>query len=582
MAQSMRPSTRVSSRGPRHSPPFILGVSCFFHDAAACLMQGGRVVAAAQEERFSRRKNDPEFPLQAIEYCLSEAGIGVDDIHCVGFYEKPLLRFLRLLRTYIDNFPRGFPSYRKAMGLWLKQKRWIPRFLRRELGYDGEIYYIDHHLSHAASAFYFSPFERAAILTVDGVGEWATTTLGTGEGHEVRVDREIHFPHSLGLLYSAFTQYLGFEVNEGEYKVMGLAPYGQPRYARELDEVIQVDGSGIFSLNRRYFSFEYELEMINRKFETLFGLSRRKPETPLLPAHRNIAASVQKKLEEALLHLAQRAHALAGFSDLVLAGGVALNCVANSRILREGPFQRIFVQPAAGDAGGAMGVAAFLAHGLDSKCPREPLRHVYLGPGFETFEIKSFLSQEGCPFQEYEEPKLLEETARLLAEGKVVGWFQGRMEWGPRALGNRSILADPRREDMKDILNQKVKWREPFRPFAPAIVLEEGPAYFEMDGASPFMLFTYPVKRPQDIPAVTHVDGSSRVQTVAEEENPRFYKLLKAFQHVAGVPVLINTSFNLRGEPIVCTPVEAYDSFMKTDIDVLVLDRFIIKKREDL
>lgn len=544
-------------------------------------MQGGRVVAAAQEERFSRRKNDPEFPLQAIEYCLQEAGIGVDDVHAIGFYEKPLLRFLRLLHTYIENFPWGFPSYRKAMRLWLKQKRWIPRFLRRELGYEGEIYYIDHHLSHAASAFYFSPFEQAAVLTVDGVGEWATTTIGVGGGHEVRIEREIRFPHSLGLLYSAFTQYLGFEVNEGEYKVMGLAPYGRPRYGRELGEVIEVDGSGTFSLNRRYFSFEYELEMINRRFERLFGLPRRGPEAPLLPAYADIAASAQQKLEEALLHLARRTHALTGLSDLVLAGGVMLNCVANGRILREGPFRRIFVQPAAGDAGGAMGVAAFLSHALDPTCPREVLRHAYLGPGFETFEIRSFLMEEGCPFREYEEPQLLEETARVLAEGKVVGWFQGRMEWGPRALGNRSILADPRREDMKDILNEKVKQRESFRPFAPAVLLEEAPAYFEMEGRSPFMLFTYRVKRPDEIPAVTHVDGSARIQTVAEDENPRFYRLLKAFQRASGVPVLVNTSFNVRGEPIVCTPVDAYDCFMKTDIDVLVLDRFMIRKRED-
>ena len=558
----------------------ILGISAYYHDSAACLLRNGEIIAAAQEERFSRKKHDQEFPINAITYCLEEGGVTVDDLDHVAFYDKPLVKFERILYTYLATFPRSLPSFLKAMPIWLRQKLWIPSTIREELGYRGKVLFTEHHQSHAASAFFVSPFEEAAILTVDGVGEWATATYGIGRGSEVKLLKEITFPHSLGLLYSAFTYYLGFKVNSAEYKVMGLAPYGTPRYADLIREhLIRIADDGSFKLNMRYFAFDYGLTMTNRRFHDLFESPPAEPEGELTQRHKDLAASVQAVTEEVVLNMVEALHDDTGLDDLCLAGGVALNCVANGRILRESPFKRLFIQPAAGDAGGAIGAACTVYHQVLGKPRTWTMQHAYLGPAFNDEAIAAFLAQHDIPHQRLSRQELLATTARLLAEQAVVGWFQGRMEWGPRALGNRSILADPRNEENWQRVNLKIKYRESFRPFAPSILREEASEYFELDEESPYMLIVAQVRPDRRvIPAVTHVDGSARVQTVSARDNPLFHDLIRAFADRTGVPVLINTSFNVRGEPIVCTPEDAYRCFRRTEMDYLVMGSFCLAK----
>ncbi len=575
----------------------ILGISCFYHDAAACLVRDGRIIAAAPEERFTRRKHDPSFPEHAIAYCLHEGGIEASALDYVAFYEKPFLKFERLLETYLTWAPRGLPSFLKAMPVWIKQKLWIPEVIRRNLGYEGPVLFPEHHQSHAASAFYPSPFKEAAFLTTDGVGEWTTTSYGQARNNQLHILGEIHFPHSLGLLYSAFTYFCGFRVNSGEYKLMGLAPYGEPRYVDTIyRELIDVKEDGSFRLNMKYFTYPYGLRMVGRRFAQLFGGPPREPEGPLTQREMDLARSIQVVTEEVMLRMIRHVHRETGLRHLCLAGGVALNCVANGRILREGPFEDIWIQPAAGDAGGALGaaLAVWYAHLKQERSPELPdaQEGSYLGPAFSAETIRPVLESRGVPFEELDEESLCTETARLLAQGRVVGWFQGRMEFGPRALGNRSILADPRGKDVQRRVNLKIKFRESFRPFAPSVLAERVSDYFDLDRESPYMLLVAPVrhahisgeglKRLQHIdspiPAVTHVDGSARIQTVTEHQNPRFYRLLRAFERETGCPVLVNTSFNVRGEPIVCTPEDAYRCFVHTDMDVLVMDRFLVRK----
>ncbi len=557
----------------------ILGISCFYHDAAAALLSDGELVAAAQEERFSRIKHDPGLPRQAIRFCLRQAGVQASDLDYIGFYDKPLIKFERILSTYLSTFPRSLPSFLKAMPVWLKEKLWVPQLIRKELDYRGPILYADHHMSHAASAFFASPFDKAAILTIDGVGEWATATLGRGQDRRIELFREIRFPHSLGLLYSAFTYYLGFRVNSAEYKVMGLAPYGKPVYADLiLRELVDLAADGSFHLNMKYFAYDYGLTMTNRRFHDLFGAPPRKPESELTQFHKDVAASIQRVTEEIVLRMARHLHAETGERYLCLAGGVALNCVANGRLLREGPFDDIFVQPAAGDAGGAFGVASFIHHQLLGN-PRGPgWHHAFHGPEFSDEEIRAYLESKRLPAVAVSHRDLVQQTARLLAEQKIVGWFQGRMEFGPRALGARSILADPRNPEHWQRVNLKIKFRESFRPFAPAVLEHRTSDYFDLDRPSPYMLLTARVRDPQAIPAVTHVDGSARVQTVSREASPLFYELLAAFEGLTGCPVLLNTSFNLRGEPIVCTPEDAYRCFARSGMDALVMGHFLLTK----
>ncbi|GIV57645.1 MAG: carbamoyltransferase [Rhodothermaceae bacterium] len=576
----------------------ILGISCWYHDAAACLVQDGRIVAAAQEERFTRRKHDAGFPRHAIAYCLRQAGLTTRDLDVVAFYDKPFLKFERLLETYVATAPKGLRSFIKAMPLWLKQKLWIPDLLAKELDYDGPLVFPEHHESHAASAFFPSPFERAAFLTTDGVGEWATTSYGTGEGNRLRILAEIHFPHSLGLLYSAFTYFCGFKVNSGEYKLMGLAPYGEPRYVDAIrSELIDVKEDGSFRLNMDYFTYAHGLRMTGRRFARLFGGPRRPPEGPLTRREMDLARSVQVVTEEVLLRMARHVHRATGLPDLCLAGGVALNCVANGRILREGPFERLWIQPAAGDAGGALGAALMAWHDYlgRERTPAAPdaMQGAYLGPAFSDDAITAFLEREGIPHEHLpDEDALVRRTAGLLAAGKVVGWFQGRMEFGPRALGNRSILADPRGRDVQRTVNLKIKFRESFRPFAPSVLADRAADYFDLDVPSPYMLLVAPVKGARiegeglerlrhidaPLPAVTHVDGSARIQTVDDATNPRFARLLRAFEAETGCPVLVNTSFNVRGEPIVCTPEDAYRCFRRTHMDALVMGTYLVTR----
>jgi len=581
----------------------ILGISAFYHDSAACLVREGEILAAAQEERFSRRKHDAGFPRQAIDFCLREAGLAdASQVDLVAFYEKPFLKFERLLSTYLVCAPRGWASFLKAMPVWMTEKIWLKATLREELRFEGPLIFPEHHESHAASAFFPSPFERAAVLTIDGVGEWTTTSVGRGEGNQVELLEELRFPHSLGLLYSAFTYYLGFRVNSGEYKVMGLAPYGEPKF-RDLilSELIDLKADGSFRLNLRYFDFMAGLTMTNRAFDTLFGGPRRKPEAELRQCHMDLARSIQAVAEEVMLRLARHAHELTGERHLCLAGGVALNCVGNGRILREGLFEKIWIQPAAGDAGGALG-AALLGWHHYHKQPR-PIRAgrdaqggSFLGPAYDAAQ---FLKEHAIPHTEMPADELAQQVASLLENGNVIGWFQGRMEFGPRALGNRSILGDPRRSDMQEKLNLKIKFRESFRPFAPAVVEERAGDCFDLETPSPYMLLVAPVKealrtkgegdepsgmiarlrqRRSTLPAVTHVDYSARVQTVSAATNQRFYELLDAFEQRTGCPVLVNTSFNVRGEPPVCTPEDAYRCFMKTEMDYLVLGNYLLAK----
>jgi carbamoyltransferase len=586
---------------------YILGLSAYYHDSAACLLRDGEIVAAAQEERFTRKKGDAAFPRQAVGYCLRAGGIEVEDLTHVGFYDKPLLKFERILETYLGIAPRGFRSFLLAGPLWIKDKLYLDKQLRDELSYSGDIFYAEHHESHAASAFFPSPFERAAILTMDGVGEWATASIGIGEGNDLRLVSELHWPDSLGLLYSAITYYLGFKINSGEYKVMGLAPYGEPKYVKLLlDEVVNLREDGSLTLNQKYFDYLGGLTMTNRAFDELFGAPPRVPETNLVQRDLDIARSVQEVCEEAMLRMARTAHRVTGVDQLCLAGGVALNCVGNGRILREGPFKRIWIQPASGDAGGALGVAQLIWHrqlaaprAVDS---RDSMKGAYLGPEFTPDQIRAYLDSVGAKYRCAQPDELIERTAEILDGGSVVGWFAGRMEFGPRALGARSILGDPRNPAMQSQMNIKIKFREGFRPFAPSVLRERVADWFELDADSPYMLLVAPVRsdrriatteeeesrwgieklkvRRSEIPAVTHVDYSARVQTVSREVNPAYYDLIAAFEERTGCPVLINTSFNVRGEPIVCTPEDAYRCFMRTNIDYLVLWPFILDKRE--
>ncbi len=590
----------------------ILGISAFYHDSAAALVVDGKIVAAAQEERFTRKKHDPDFPIHAIDYCLEEAGLTPEKIDYVGFYDKPFLKFERLLETYLSFAPSGFRSFTLAMPLWLRQKLRLPREMNQGLrqGYRKRYIFCEHHESHAASAFFPSPFEEAAILTLDGVGEWATTTLGSGRGNRIKLSHELRFPHSLGLLYSAFTYFAGFRVNSGEYKLMGLAPYGEPRYVDLiLEKLVDLKEDGSFRMDLSYFNYCQGLTMTSKKFDRLFGRPPRQPETPLTESDMDLAASIQKVTEEIMLRSASHLHELTGLKNLCLAGGVALNCVGNGRIQREGPFDNVWIQPAAGDAGGALGVALLIWYQLLDH-PREidqPDGQMgsLLGPRFGDEEIRQTLSEAGAVFHHFpDEDELCRQVAELLDSQQVVGWMQGRMEFGPRALGSRSIIGDARNREMQTVMNVKIKFRESFRPFAPSVLEEKTAAHFEMktEQASPYMLLVAPVLpsqrlKPEDdasqlkglqklkgtrsqLPAITHVDYSARVQTVDETRNPRYHKLIQAFERKTGCPVIINTSFNVRGEPIVCTPAEAYHCFMGTHMDVLVVGNFLLHKKE--
>lgn len=577
---------------------YILGISCWYHDAAACLLRDGVIVAAAQEERFTRIKHDASLPVNAIAWCLQYAGIKAEELSAVAYYDKPFLKFERILESYLASVPHGIPSFLKAMPVWLKRSLWIPELLRKEIGYDGRILFCEHHESHAASAFFPSPFDHAAILTTDGVGEWATTSIGVGRSDRIVLKKEIHFPHSLGLLYSTFTGYCGFRVNSGEYKLMGLAPYGEPKYVQMiLDELIDLKEDGSYRLNLRYFAFPWGLRMYSREFERLFDGAARTPESSITRKEIDLARSIQVVTERAVMQMARHAGRISGAANLCMAGGVALNCVANGRVLESGQFEKIWIQPASGDAGGALGAALMTWHRYMQN-PREVghgdlMQGAALGPFYETVEIRATLvDQTSLLYEELEDDVLCERVAQLLVDQKVIGWFQGRMEYGPRALGCRSILADPRTLAMQSYVNQSIKFRESFRPFAPVVPAEKSSAWFELKEESPYMLLTTQVKgshiegegleRQQKIispiAAVTHVDGSARVQTVRRQDHPLLYRLLQAFEDRTGCPVLINTSFNVRGEPIVCTPEDALNCFKHTDMDILVLGSFLIQK----
>jgi len=561
----------------------VLGISCFYHDSAAALLRDGEIVAACQEERLSRKKHDSGFPSRAVKYVLKEAGIGPGDLDAVGFYDKPLLKFERMLSTYIATFPRSFASFRKAMPLWIHEKLWVPSLIRKELRpYKGPILFAEHHMSHAASCFLVSPFEEAAILTVDGVGEWATASFGVGRGTDITMFKEIRFPHSLGLLYSAFTYYLGFKVNSAEYKVMGLAPYGKPvHFERIMKEMVHLNEDGSFKLNMKYFSYDYGLTMTNGAFDDFFGGPPRKPETWMNEREFDIAASVQKVCEEVVLRMVRYCHEETGLTNLCMAGGVALNCVANGRVIRETPMKNLFVQPAAGDAGGAVGVAHYLYNTIAKKPRGKAWTHAYLGPEYQDAEIREYLDGQGAKYRLLSDAELVETTARLLSEANVIGWYQGRMEFGPRALGGRSILADPRDPKMRDTLNMKIKFREGFRPFAPSVLADKASEWFEIDCDSPYMLLVAQVREGKRvIPSVTHVDNSARLQTVSRAESPLYYDLIREFERITGVPIVINTSFNVRGEPIVCTPHDAYLCFRRTNMDHLVMGHQILDKKE--
>ena len=593
----------------------ILGISAYYHDSAAALIADGSVVAAAQEERFSRKKHDARFPGQAITYCLGAANLSLTDLDSIVFYEKPLITFERLIETYLSYAPKGFRSFLMAMPVWLKEKLYLKSILKQELSSLGKctrsqlppLLFAEHHQSHAASAFFPSPFQKAAVLCLDAVGEWATTSCWLGEDNHLTPHWEINFPHSLGMLYSAFTYYTGFKVNSGEYKLMGLAPYGEPKYVDcILEHLLDLKDDGTFRLNMDYFNYATGLTMTNRKFHQLFGAPPRKPESKLTQREMNIAASIQQVTEEVVLRLARTVHQELDVDYLCLAGGVALNCVANGRILREGPFKDIWIQPAAGDAGGALGAALVTWYQYHEQ-PRltngtDAMQGSYLGPQFTLSEIQNYLDSISAKYQYLEDDALFSEVATVLAQENVVGWFQGRMEFGPRALGGRSIIGDPRSPKMQSVMNLKIKYRESFRPFAPSVLGERVSDYFEINSASPYMLLVAPVKEDlrlpmtpdqqqlfgieklqvprSTIPAVTHVDYSARIQTVHPETNPRYYELIRQFDRQTGCGVLVNTSFNVRGEPIVCTPEDSYRCFMRTEMDYLVLENFLLAKSE--
>ena len=609
-------------------PTRILGISAYYHDSAACLVEDGRIVAAAQEERFTRKKHDASFPSRAVDYCLREAGTTMNALDLVGFYEKPLVKFARLLETYSAYAPRGWKSYLKAMPMWLSEKLWMADDIRERLdGYEGQVLFGEHHESHAASAFYPSPFEQAAVVTMDGVGEWATSSIGVGRGHEIEMLRELRFPHSLGLLYSAFTYFTGFRVNSGEYKVMGLAPYGEPKYVQTIkDHLLDIRDDGSLWMNMDYFTYPHGLTMTGGGFEKIFGGPARKPESKLTQREMDLARSIQEITEEVMLKMTAFAHRETGMRDLCLAGGVALNCVGNGRLLREGPFDNVWIQPAAGDAGGALGVALNLWHrysdqprvspeaagtwerraaGAPPSAPRkyaDGMQGSFLGPRFSEDEIARFVDANGYRAHRYERAAVADAVAALMADEKVIGLFQGRMEFGPRALGGRSIIGDARSPKMQSVMNLKIKFRESFRPFAPAVLREHAAEWFELDDDSPYMLLVAdvaPSRRlpvpassgalwgierlnvPRSIvPAITHVDYSARVQTVRRDTNPLYYDIIAAFHRRTGCPVIVNTSYNVRGEPIVGTPEDAYRCFMRTDMDALVLENVILLKSE--
>ncbi|MGI9043873.1 MAG: carbamoyltransferase family protein [Gemmatimonadaceae bacterium] len=588
-------------------PSVILGISAFYHDSAACVVRDGEIIAAAQEERFTRRKGDDAFPSMAVEYCLREAGAAIGDVDAVVFYDKPLLKFERILETYLSVAPRGFSSFLKAGPLWIKEKLYTDRAIRDALEkFTGKVLYAEHHESHAASAFFPSPFDEAAILTIDGVGEWATASIGRGEGSSIELIRELQWPDSLGLLYSAFTYHTGFKVNSGEYKVMGLAPYGRPVYVDAIyRDLIDLKDDGSFRLDQRYFNYLSGLTMTSAAFDDLFGGPPREPESPLTQREMDLARSVQDVCEEVVLRMARTAHRETGSRSLCLAGGVALNAVANGRVMREAPFDRIWIQPAAGDAGGALGAALLASHRY-FKRPRAPkpddsMHGARLGPSYSDDEIERELLANGAVFRKLGAGEIVASAAELLSEEKVIGWFQGRMEFGPRALGGRSILADPRRPRMQSLINLKIKFREGFRPFAPSVLEDRTDEYFDLDGESPYMLIVAPVRQERrlpmpeqhgdlwgievlnlprsDIPAVTHLDYSARIQTVSAARDPVYHSLISEFDRITGCPLLVNTSFNVRGEPIVCTPTDAYRCFMRTHLDHLAIGSFLLDKK---
>ena len=585
----------------------ILGISAYYHDSAAALVRDGEIVAAAQEERFTRVKGDASFPDRAVDFCLRQAGIEVADLDYVGFYDKPLLKFERILETYIGISPKGFGSFLKAGPLWIKEKLFQKDDIARELGYEGEILFAEHHESHAASAFFPSPFEESAILTMDGVGEWATASVGVGRGNDIEILSELHWPDSLGLLYSAFTYYTGFKVNSGEYKVMGLAPYGEPKYLDLiLEELMQLEEDGSFRLDQKYFNYLGGLTMTSEAFDELFGGPPRKPESLITQREMDLARSVQEACEEIVMRMARTAHKETGLDRLCLAGGVALNCVANGKLLREGPFKELWIQPASGDAGGALGVAQLIWHRHLTKPrqanPRDSMGGSYLGPGFTDAQIEKSLKSLGASYERLERCDLIDRAAKLLSESNVIGWFNGRMEFGPRALGSRSILGDPRSAETQSKMNLKIKFRESFRPFAPSVLEHRAKDYFDLEAESPYMLLVSPVREERrlamsdehrklfgieqlnvprsDIPAITHVDYSARVQTVSRDRSPDYFDLISKFDEYTGCPLVVNTSFNVRGEPIVCTPRDAYVCFMRTNMDYLVLGPFLLSKTD--
>jgi|TARA_Y100000031_G_scaffold147216_1_gene181989 carbamoyltransferase len=588
----------------------ILGISAFYHDSAACLVRDGDIIAAAQEERFTRKKHDFGFPLQAINYCLREGGITSRDIDHVVFYDKPFVKFERILLTHFSYSPFGFSAFLKSMPLWLKQKLWLRDLIKKELDYDGKILFTEHHESHAASCFYPSPFQEAAFITTDGVGEWTTTSYGVGSGNNIKILAEIKFPHSLGLLYSAFTYYTGFRVNFGEYKLMGLAPYGEPRYVDLIyDEMIKVKNDGSFRLNMKYFDYCVGLTMTNKHFHKLLGAPPRKPESKMTRHYMDAARSAQVVTEEILMKMARHVHNVTNQKNLCLAGGVALNCVANGRILREGPFEAIWIQPAAGDAGGALGAALqvwydYLSNERQVNKNKDSQKNSCLGPSYSDEGIESFLQTHKIPYRKLSYNEIPETVSELIINGQVIGWFQGRAEFGPRALGSRSIIGDARAPEMQSKMNLKIKYRESFRPFAPTILREKVADYFEMNCESPYMLLVAPVKPAKrrnmtaeekklfgidklnivrsDVPAITHVDYSARVQTIGRKDNPLYYGMLEAFYKKTGCPLIINTSFNVRGEPIVGSPEDAYKCFMRTEMDYLVMGSFLLAKKEQV
>ena len=568
---------------------YSLGISCYYHDSAAAILKDGHVVAAVEEERFSRKKFDDGFPRMAIDWCLKEAGITPEQINSVAFYDKPVLKFERLLDNYIAVAPRGLYSFLNVIPKWLHKRLWIKEEIKKHLqGYQGDIIFPEHHMSHAAHTFFTSPFDEAAILTVDGVGEWSTTSFGSAENTSIKLTNDIRWPHSIGMFYSAFTYFLGFKVNEGEYKLMGLSAYGKPKYYDLiLNEILDVKNDGSLHLNLKYFAFTYDKVMTNQKFAELFGIPRREENVKAEQIHYDIAASAQKVLEDIMLKMVNHVHKKTGMKNLCLGGGVALNGVANYRILKEGHFESVHIPPSPGDGGSAIGCAQYLYY-IHKKQRRIIVQdhakriqeNVYVGPSFSNDEIKSFLEENNIDYEYLTREQLLQTTAKLISEQNVVGWYQGKIEWGPRALGNRSILADPRDSKMKDVLNEKIKHRELFRPFAPSILEEYVSEYFDLNIPSPYMLFVAKVKKPDKIPAVTHVDGTGRLQTVSREANPLYYDLINDFYKITGVPVVVNTSMNVRGEPIVNTPEQAYAMIIKTEMDYIMMGNYMIQRRD--